>query len=116
MKKQERHRLYELMLRLYKLQIDYEEVTYGFCSLLKTLWIPGHINNNIFKAFTEKEQELLEYTYYVEDLAELMEYKPEEIFYTCTGEETDNSEQFWFPISNTEIRIKILEECIEKTK
>lgn len=114
MNKQERNRLYKLMLKLYKLKILTKPFTYGFCVLLR--YGCSDILFDYTDFFTEEEMNLLDNKYSLKALEELMEYKPKEIFYDCAGDITGDSTQFWFPTSNTATRIKILEECIEKTK
>jgi hypothetical protein len=94
LKKSERHELYSLFLTWYKEEIT-ERNNWGFCKLIDEYTIQA---------------------YNISDFPELMVHKPKEIFYNCYGDLSSYSSQFWFPISDTESRIKILEEAIELTK
>lgn len=98
MKIKERHSVYIGMLRMYKRRVN-NDSQYGFCA---ALW--DYMDETLLDEVNMK------------DLIELMAYKPKTVFYDLIGEIVFDDCQFWFPIEETALRIKILEECIEKTK
>lgn len=101
-----RHEVYKTMLDVYRIQIENEN-SHGFCAILEA----DTFHDNI----SQEQSELLS-SINMEDLSELLSYKPKQDFYDYTGEPTSYTDQFWFSIRDTETRIKILEECIEATK
>lgn len=91
MTKSERNSAYKSMLENYL-----EKPRFGLCSLIES----------IFGVFSN---------IHVEDFNELMAYKPKDTFYDWEDKRCNDSDQFWFPISDSSIRIKILKEVIEQT-
>lgn len=93
MTKSERNSIYKAMLKEFL-----EDPRFGFCSLLTN-------------CDTDPVSDICK----IEELEELMAYKPTEVFYNYINDETSDPNQFWFPIDDSEIRIKILKEVIELT-
>ncbi len=107
MEREKRHLVYKAMLSLYNCMVA-REYSFGFCALINPnpAWIP--------EAKEEKYAILLGIK--LEDLEELIAYKPNMGFFTYDGTACEDDDQFWFRISNTEARIKILEDCIKETE
>lgn len=87
--KEEKHEFYKKMLSKYKQQIKQDD-NHGFCSII---YIITPILSHEIIPFISL------------NLPELYAYKPKQ----------KGHGMYWFPTHITRIRIKILEECIEKT-
>lgn len=47
-------------------------------------------------------------------LPELQRHKPKKNFFDCDGDETDEKNQFWFPMGKSEKRIKLCKKILKK--
>ena len=98
--KEQRHELYIHALKVYNNMIESNDVYQGFCGTIEDA-----ISDKYDREFA------IEYNIYRE--YNMIKYFPE------IGKHYDHltmaDKLYWFPINNTKVRIKILEEAIELT-
>lgn len=93
--KERRHEIYKEILLIYKRNVE-KGIKLGLCSYITS--VLGYFPN-----------------FRIDSFEELMRRVPEEVYYNYMGFPTNDTSQFWFPLEDTESRIKLLEEVIKET-
>lgn len=88
--KEQRHKIYVKALRLYKMATEHPGNIYSLCFAINDVVGHNRLDRN---AIVSPKQ-----------YPEIYKHRPTEY------------DLFWWPIENTEIRIKVLEQAIEETK